>query len=221
MKVIVNDKVYVQVRDILFLARTYKVKNLMDYYLFLINQGHLDTDFIRSTNVLLNKVLKRDVIIDFRDYQDYSDLHLGNLIIALASVNQGNNEVLEHKLDDLRDIISLKRNELNYSIPLIPDDKVDLSFADLQLSFKSTIFSNYYLIEAKEDISNYKYLEALQRGIKVLQTKGLIEDDVSYELINKGSYMVVSFNDKKNKKERVIDRVVKKFKRNKKEDLTM
>ena len=104
---------------------------------------------------------------------------------------------------------------------MIPDGKVDLSFDDLQLSFKSTIFSNYYLIEAKKDINNYKYLEALQRGIKVLQTKGLIEEDVSYELINKGSYMVVSLNDKKNKKERVIDRVVKKFKRNKKEDLTM
>ena len=57
MKIIVNEKVYVQVRDILFLARLYKSEILMNYYLSFINQGFLDYDFIKSKNSLLNKIL--------------------------------------------------------------------------------------------------------------------------------------------------------------------
>ena len=201
MKIIINEKKYVQVRDILFLAKLYNSEILMKYYLFLINNGYIDNDFVKSTNSL----------IDFRDYQDYSDLHLSNLLISLSS--RTGSDIIEHKLDDLREIISYKRRELGYAIPLIPDEKIDINYDDLGLSFKSTIFKDYYLIEtiSGEEIGERDYREALRRGLSLIGCSL----DGNYNLINKGSYIVICLTNKEKKKEKkdnIINKLARKFK---------
>ena len=211
MKIIINEKKYVQVRDILFLAKLYNSEILMKYYLFLINSGYIDNDFVRSTNSLLNRILDTDALIDFRDYQDYSDLHLSNLLISLSS--RVGSDIIEHKLDDLREIISYKRRELGYAIPLIPDEKIDIKYDNLGLSFKSTIFKDYYLIEtiSGEEIGERDYREALRRGLSLIGCSL----DGNYNLINKGSYIVIcltSEEKKKEKKDNIINKLARKFK---------
>lgn len=210
MKVVVNDKIYVQVRDIIFLARLYKNKVLMNYYLSLINQGFGDNDFVKANNKLLNKLLASDIIIDFNECKDYSDYHLSSLIITLTLTSNGISEVLEHKIDDLRDMISLKRNELGYSIPLIPDDKINEVYDDLNGCFKSTIFSDYYVIESLNGEEVGDTQELLKRGLKYLHDKGLIREDVKYHVISKGSYVVLCIE--KKKEVTILDKITKKFK---------
>ena len=216
MKVIVNDKVYVQVRDILFIARLYGNEKIMNYYLFLINQEFLDTDFVLSNNFLLNKILKSSLILDFNEYRDYSNFHISNLIISLSSVKMDEQGISSHQIDDLRDIMNFKRGVLQYTIPLIPNGKIDEKYDDLRLRFRSTIFNEYFIIEAEkqEDICNYDYMECLKRGINMLKNKGslLLEEPV-YNLINKGNCMIVSFKKEKTKKETIINKIAKKVKK--------
>ncbi len=221
MKIIVNEKVYVQVRDILFLARLYKSEILMNYYLSFINQGFLDYDFIKSKNSLLNKILATDIIIDYRDYADYTDYHLSSLIINLSSTHNGNKDIVEHKMDDLRDIISIVRKDANYTIPLIPDDKIVKRYDDLNLCFKSTIIPNYYLLEPINGEEPTHYQEAVDRGIASLKKQGIIkEEQPSYQLISKETYYVVCFIKEKKKTPRLMDKIITKLTKKPNKNLT-
>lgn len=216
MKVVVSNTYYVQVRDLLFIGNLYKSNMIVDYYLSLINKGCTDTEFVNITNHTIIKLLNNDIIIDFSDFQDSSMTYLSNYLKNLYLSGTAKKEIVNHQADDIRDIMALKKGELHYAIPLIPTDEISINDENLGVSFRSTIFNNYFILQGMNidqvcDITYSSFVTKVTNIVKMTRYKGM--DEVSYEIIDKGSYLVIKFNEGKKKRQSLKDILSKKFKK--------
>ena len=151
MKIIVNRKdetvCYVQLRDLVFLAN----KNLQvfrELSIQHINEGKTMEEFVRINNRKLIEYIEQcDDIIEFDDYVNVSIENISNTIVTknlLFNVDVKNGRSIRHQTDDLQDIIAFKQGELNYQIPLVCTDKVDINIDGIRI--RSTILNNRFLI---------------------------------------------------------------------------
>lgn len=205
MKIIVNRKdetvCYVQLRDLIFLAN----KNLQvfkELSIQHINKGKTMEEFVRINNrKLIEFIEKCDDIIEFDDYVNCSIENISNVIVTknlIFKVESEKNRGIRHQTDDLHDIISFKQGELNYHIPLVVTDDIDINIEGIRV--RSTILSNRYLItnEVNKDISSL-----LPQIKDIIINKLNINPQNEYECDIKefnGSYILSLVSVKKNKK---------------------
>lgn len=213
MKVIVGDNYYVQVRDIFFIGNLYNSKMIIAYYMSFINRGYGDNDFVKINNKSIKQILDTDLIIDFTDYKDTSIVYLSNVLANLFMTTQNTGEVTKHKENDIRDIISFKKGELNYSIPLIPTDEVSYINQEMGLAFRSTIFDNYFVFQSNSDLDNVQYLDYLRFCINEVIEEKFANQVVSYDIINNESYLVIRFNVEQKKSKSIKDIFRRKLKK--------
>lgn len=159
MKIITNTKFsgklcYVQVKDLLFLARYTGNKRLMQDYINTINNGKSDDEFIKvSGDSYIRAFELCDYIIDFSEYsrRDIGVNYLANMIKTKAYAmprEQRDQEGLELQIDAVRDIISYKRGGLDYKIPLVPNGKVEMIDKTHKYVFESTIVDDCFVLKA-------------------------------------------------------------------------
>lgn len=216
MKIIVNNDCYVQVRDILFLAKIYNSKVFMNKYLELINNGKVDVDFIKVTSNKLKEALENGAIINFDDFRDSSITALGSYLVTMYTgvCNNDKEKVyVEHKADAIRDIIAFKNGKLPYAIPLIPNGKERYEDSNLKVVCESTIFDNYYIIKKVDGnkINNISYQDFINSVIdKIKEKRGSI---IKGRIIDKGDYLVLCLEEEIVKKESYFKRFKKVFKK--------
>lgn len=164
MKIITNTKFsgklcYVQVKDLLFLARYTGNKRLMQDYINTINNGKSDDEFIKvSGDSYIRAFELCDYIIDFSEYsrRDIGVNYLANMIKTKAYAmprEKRDQEGLDLQIDAVRDIISYKRGELGYKIPLVPNGKVEMMDKTHKYVFESTIIDDCFVLKAVDGSS--------------------------------------------------------------------
>ncbi|MBR6820684.1 MAG: hypothetical protein IKM55_00500 [Bacilli bacterium] len=170
MKIITNTKLYgkvcyVQVKDVLFLARYTGNKRLMQDYLNSINNGKSDNEFIKvSGDSYIRAFELCDYIIDFSEYsrRDIGVNYLSNMVktkIYAMPKDKRDQEGLDYQIEGVRDIISYKRGELDYRIPLVPNGKIEILSKDKRFVFESTIIDGCFSLKTVDgsDIEKSDY----------------------------------------------------------------
>ena len=141
MKIITDTKrygklCYVQVRDVLFLAKMTDNQRLMKDYLRFINEGKTDYEFIKvSGDSYIRAFELCDYIIDFSEYskKDIGINYLSNMVkskIYVSSRDSFYEEGINHQIDSVRDMMAFKKGELDYKIPLVADGRVEILSKD-------------------------------------------------------------------------------------------
>lgn len=229
MKIITQTKrdgllCYVQVKDILFLARITNNTTLMQQYLNLINNGRSDNAFIKITqNSLINIIDKCDYIIDFTDFnkKDIDLNYLSRLIINMNFSVSSNNvvrECLEYKTDGIRDIMAFKKGELDYTLPLVPDGLLEYTSSDSKLLLESTVIPDTFTIRVADgsDVQNNDYydfyLESLDRIFDLLYPE-LEKKDRKFTCVDRGKILIITVKRCSKKKESRISRLLAKIKK--------
>lgn len=170
MKIITNTKLYgkvcyVQVKDVLFLARYTGNKRLMQDYLNSINNGKSDNEFIKvSGDSYIRAFELCDYIIDFSEYsrKDIGVNYLSNMVktkVYAMPKDKRDQEGLDYQIEGVRDIISYKRGELDYRIPLVPNGKMEILSKDKRFVFESTIIDDCFSLKTVDgsDIEKSDY----------------------------------------------------------------
>lgn len=170
MKIITNTKLYgkvcyVQVKDVLFLARYTGNKRLMQDYLNSINNGKSDNEFIKvSGDSYIRAFELCDYIIDFSEYsrKDIGVNYLSNMVktkVYAMPKDKRDQEGLDYRIEGVRDIISYKRGELDYRIPLVPNGKMEILSKDKRFVFESTIIDGCFALKTVDgsDIEKSDY----------------------------------------------------------------
>ncbi|MGN1372319.1 MAG: hypothetical protein ACI4XM_08625 [Candidatus Coprovivens sp.] len=206
MKIITNTKhsgelCYVQVRDILFLAELTGNVNLMNQYYNLINEGKTDEEFVRIFQKAYIDIYKRcDFIIDFCEFcgEDVSINYISRLMVNMNVFirNKNDRKFINHKSDDLRDIIAFKNGVLNYKIPLIVDGRFEVFNDDKSLSLNSTILKDHFVIKSTDglDIKSKDYydfyLGCINRIFDIFYPNIDISDR-KFTVIENGSILII------------------------------
>ena len=167
MKIITNTKLYgkvcyVQVKDVLFLARYTGNKRLMQDYLNSINSGKSDNEFIKvSGDSYIRAFELCDYIIDFSEYskRDIGVNYLSNMIktkVYAMPKDEMAKEGLDYQIDGIRDIIAYKRGDLDYKIPLVADGRIE--YVSNNLIFNSTIVNGCFTLKTLFNTIQYSLL---------------------------------------------------------------
>ena len=228
MKIITNTKIngelcYVQVKDILFLARITKNANVMQQYITLINSGHTDNEFVRITQKSYIKAIKNcDYIVDFVEFGDskLQTSYLSSLIVTLnfSVINEFDKECVEHKTDGLRDIMSFKRGDLEYKIPLIPNGVIEKCNEDENLVFSSTVIDNCFIIKSVDGtaVQNIDYFDFYLDCLDIIYNEfypNIPFEERKHDVIDRGGVIIIQIYDIKKKKENIVNRVLSKLKK--------
>lgn len=228
MKVITNTKrngklCYVQVKDVLFLARMTGNKRLMQDYLNAINGGKGDNDFIKVCGESYIKAFELcDYIIDFREYstKDVGINCLINLIKTKAYVVSNekiDQEGVDHQIEAIRDVISFKRGELDYKIPLVESGRYECISEDKQFVFDSTIIDDCFVLKCinGSSIEDNDYNSFLKECIdSVYSTLYPYEEEKEYSTFITGKVLVLKINNRNNvKKKSLAGRILAKIKK--------
>lgn len=228
MKIITNTKsngilCYVQVKDILFLARITKNHKMMEQYVKLINDGKVDDDFIRITQTSLIELFTRcDHIINFSDYADKNSsvTYLSNLLVNMNSTVVGGElerECLQHKSDGIRDVMAFKKGELEYKIPLVASGKVEYTSDNEEFYFESTIIDGCYILKTKDgsSVQNHEYYEFYVACLKRLFQEQYPDREFNseaYKCYDRVNMLVITINNEK-KKTNVVGKILSKIKK--------
>jgi hypothetical protein len=228
MKIITNTKLngklcYVQVKDLLFLARYTGNKRLMQDYVNAINNGRTDNEFIKvSGDSYIRAFELCDYIIDFSEYnrKDVGVNYLSNLVKTKAYAmprEKRDQEGLEHQIDGVRDIISFKRGELEYKIPLVSNGVIETLSNDKLLVFTSTVVDGCYTLSTTNgsDIRDCDYQEFLKSCMdKVYGTLYPEVEDREFNTFITGKTLVVHIQTNKvAKKKSVVGKILAKIKK--------
>ena len=170
-----NGKVcYVQVKDLLFLAKYTGNKRLMQDYIDAIDKGKSDSDFVKVNGESYIRAFELcDYIVDFNKYnkKDVNFNYLSNLVKMKTYAmcrNIKEKEGLDYQIDGVRDIIAFKNGELEYKIPLLPDGRVEMFDNTNEYLFRSTIIDGYFVLEkvGKGDLNEQDYKNFLDVSVK-------------------------------------------------------
>lgn len=192
----------VQVRDLIYISRKYNLKPVMDLYLSYINKGFGDTDFISVTETgLLKLILNDEGILDLSSYVNCDISTLSRMIVLGAT--GGNNQTMEHRKEDLDDLIDYNRGMLNYTIPLFVDGLTVKESKDKKFVFYSTCFPEIFLIKKRDRSADFSinlgsFYEECIHSIYEKPMYQCLERDVHF-VIN-DDYMVLKINPKSKKK---------------------
>lgn len=228
MKIITNTNregvlCYVQVKDINFLARITKNKKLMEQYIRLINEGRGDDDFVKIADVGFIDIIRRcEYIVEFSEFanKDNSITYLSNILVNM-NYTLGSSELekdcVQHKSSAIRDIMDLKKGELGYKIPLVPNGVVEYVSDDQRLLFDSTVIEDCYVLRASDasDVHQIDYYDFYVSCInKIYEEKypEVQKEDRQYKSYGKGNILVVSIQAGKKKKSK-IEQILNKIKK--------
>lgn len=214
---------YVQVKDVMFLARITKNHKMMEQYVKLINNGKGDDDFIRVTQTSLIDLFTRcDHIINFSDFanKDSNLTYLSNLLVNMNTTLVGGDlekECIQHKSDDIRDIMSFKKRELDYKIPLVPSGVVEYTNDEGNLYFDSTVVEDCFILTTKDGspVQNHDYYDfyvlCMKRIFSELYPDREFNSE-SYNCYDRVNMLVITVNREK-KKTNVVNRILSKIKK--------
>lgn len=228
MKIITNTKrygklCYVQVKDVLFLANMTNNKRLMQDYLNAINNGKCDDEFIKvSGDNYINAFELCDYIIDFSEYskKDIGVNYLANMVKTKAYAmpkDKSAQDGLNHQIEAVRDLISFKRGELGYKIPLVADGRLELLSRDQKFTFESTVMDNCFILRSVDgsSVEGQDYDEFLNDSIKRMFDflyPNCIERE--YSTFITGNSLVISVqNNEVKKKKGVVGKILAKIKK--------
>lgn len=227
MKIITNTELYgkvcyVQVKDVLFLARYTGNKRLMQDYLNSINSGKTDNEFIKvSGDSYIRAFELCDYIIDFSEYskKDVGVNYLSNMIktkVYAMPKDKKDQEGLDYQIDGVRDIISYKRGDLSYRIPLVPNGKMEIISQDKKFVFESTIIDGCFSLKTVDcsgiEMCDYQLFldECIDRVYKSLYPD--CERDFSTFVTGNTLVLNIKKHDVK-KKNGVVSKILAKIKR--------
>lgn len=229
MKIISNTKrngvlCYVQVKDIMFLARITKNDNMMEQYIKLINDGKGDYDFVRVTQTsLIDLFIKCDYILNFSDFTDKGTnvSYLSNLLVNMNSTLVGGDlekDCLRHKSDDIRDVMAFKKGELEYKIPLISSGLIEYTSSDGEFYFDSTVVEGCFTLSTKDGsmVQNHDYYDFYLLCLKRLFAELYPDREFnldSYKCYDRGNMLIIMINESEKKKTSVVDRILNKIKK--------
>lgn len=183
MKIIVHKKnetiCYVQLRDLLYLAygKRNAFRELANKYMDEFKQM---VDFVKVEDPEMIKIIeKREDIIDYDAFCDHTIDALTHLLISknLFCTSDESKRRVEHETQDIQDIISLKKGELEYSIPLVPDDRIVQNINGYIV--KSTNCDNKFFIKY-ETAMFPDFVYAIDIIKRIAIDKGMLKSDVEY-----------------------------------------
>lgn len=218
MKIVANSKqaniiCYLQVKDFLKLARIYNDKKFIQCYIQLLNEGKGDNEFVNVSNMqFVDKIIVCDAIANLNEFLNMSIEGITRHLIQLYSfdLNNGNND---DQSDDLRDIISFKKGELEYPIPMQPNSNL---CSENGFNLYSSIIKGFYIISGFDSaIDNSGKDDFLKKALEVIaQEEGYCSDDsiLDYKLFKKGDSLIIIVNNAIRKKG-IIGRILGKIKR--------
>lgn len=228
MKIITNTKrngklCYVQVKDILFLARYTGNKRLMQDYLNAINNGRGDNEFIKvSGDSYIRAFELCDYIIDFSEYsrKDVGVNYLSNLVktkVYAMPKDKRDQEGLDYQIEGVRDIVNYKRGELDYKIPLVATGKIEIISTDKKFVFDSSIVDNCFTLTTTNgaDINTLDYTVFLNTCIDKVYSTLYPEVEVrDYSTFITGNTLVLNIHRHKvTKKHNIVGKILAKIKK--------
>ena len=230
MKIITDTKrygklCYVQVRDVLFLAKMTNNQRLMKDYVRFINEGKTDYEFIKvSGDSYIRAFELCDYIIDFSEYskKDIGINYLSNMVkskVYVSSRDSFYEEGINHQIESVRDMIAFKKGELDYKILLVADGRVEILSKDRKFTFESTVVDDCFILKTTDgsNIECHDYQEFLEDSVKKIFEK-LYSDylDKTYGSFVTGNTLVININrgQVQNKKS-VVGRILAKIKKEK------
>lgn len=202
---------YIQVKDLLFLARYTGNKRLMQDYINAIEEGKSDNEFIKVSGDSYIKAFELcDYIVDFSKYnkKDVNFNYLSNLVkmktYAMCK-SPKEKDGLDHQIDSIRDIIAYKNGELDYKIPLIPDGRMEMCDSSNTYIFSSTIIDGCFTLKRVDgcslDEQDYKcFLDSSIKRVFDVMYPGMEERDYSTFVV--GNTLVLSIKKSDTKKKR-------------------
>ncbi len=176
MKIVTNttkngESIYIQVKDLLYLGRTLGDVQFIDEYVKMLNLQKSDYDFIRVYGVIAKTVLQSD-IVDFKEIYNEPIMLLTKTLINLSFTGT-RDETTKQRCEDIRDVLSFRRGELDYNIPLLSDGDLEFISNDGLLAFSSTIISDCYVLKTIDgsDINGIDSQEFLSYCLDRLKLK--------------------------------------------------
>lgn len=214
---------YVQVKDILFLARIVKSNRILTLYINLLNEGKGENDFVRIISKSYIKLIKEsDFIVDFCEYSssNIGITYISNLLVSMNCFSCSSymeQEKINHKNEALRDIIDFKKGELDYTIPVVPDGNVEIVNEDNSLIFNSTVLDNCYTLTSITgvDVNTIEYDDFFRKCIDEIyenQYPELEKNEREYKYYDRGKTFILFVQTSK-KKKRKISRVLEKLRK--------
>jgi hypothetical protein len=230
MKIITNTKrqgklCYVQVKDLLFLARYTDNRRLMQDYLNCINNGKTDEEFIKVSGDGYIKAFELcDYIIDFSEYcsRNIGTEYLSRLITTKAYVapkDAKEKDGVEHQIDGIRDAIAYKRGDTDYRVPLVSDGRLEATSGDGKFIFDSTVVNDCFVLSTADGSELYEsnYQEFFDECVNKVFTvfyPDIKEDERRFGYYEKGKVLVLSIHrSKPEKKKGVVGRILAKIKK--------
>ena len=230
MKIITNTKrqgklCYVQVKDLLFLARYTDNRRLMQDYLNCINNGKTDEEFIKVSGDGYIKAFELcDYIIDFSEYcsRNIGTEYLSRLITTKAYVapkDAKEKDGVEHQIDGIRDAIAYKRGEPDYRVPLVSDGRLEAASGDGKFIFDSTVVNDCFVLSTADGSELYesdyqKFFDECVNKVFIVFYPDIKEDERRFGYYEKGKVLVLSIHrNKPEKKKGVVCRILAKIKK--------
>ena len=214
MKIVVHKKnetvCYVQLCDLVYLAsgENNSFRKLSCKY---IDEGKIMTDFVRvSDKAMIDIIENLEDIINFDDYRSYSIEALSHLLVSkhlfceLCSTRS-----VDHQTRAIQDIISYKKGELDYSIPLITDDRLVQNINGYVVM--STNCDNRFVVKCENGI-NGDFEVAVDIIKKLALDNNLLMSNVeySYRVVDVDGYQVITFVPLEKKKKNVFKKLFNK-----------
>lgn len=215
MKIIVHKKnetiCYVQLRDLLYLAsgKNNAFRELANKY---IDEFKQMTDFVKVVDPEMIKIIdKKEDIVDFDDYTNYSIDSLTHLLVSknLFCTDDEARRRVDHQTRAIQDIISYKKGELEYSIPLIADDRLVKNINGYIV--QSTNCDNKFIVKCETALfPDFVYAIDIVKALAV--EKCLLKEDVeySYRTNQVDDCIVLSFDQVHKKKQNLFQKIFNK-----------
>lgn len=217
MKVIVRKKdetiCYVQLRDLVYLASG-KRNSFRELSCKYIEEGKIMTDFVRvSDKAMIDIIENLEDIVDIDDYKTYSIESLSHLLVSKHLFSSPNSQRrVEHQTTDIQDLISYKRGELPYAMPLIADDRLEKNINGYMV--RSTNCDNKFIVKCDKGF-DFEFELVIDILKKLALDNNLLKSDVeySYRVVDVDGCQVITFVPREMKKKNVFQKLFNKKKR--------
>mgnify|MGYP007056169416 CR=1 FL=1 len=170
MKIVTNKGVYLQVKDLAYLS---KLTGFNYFKKALTVSGGNINDFVLVSNKkaidIINGVSE---IIGFNEYYKMDLNTLSEYILSYSKSSlYGKSFSNEYCLNGLRDVLSFKKGELHYKIPLI---STDVLYESEDTTVYGTTISDMYLVKG-----SLKEIDDIL--VSVIGDGALVDYDISYQ----------------------------------------
>ena len=214
MKIIVRKKneivCYVQLRDLVYLASG-KRNSFRELSCKYIEEGKIMTDFVRvSDKAMIDIIENLEDIVDFNDYRSYSIESLSHLLVSKnLFCDSSSSRRVDHQTQAIQDIISYKKGELGYTVPLVADDRIVQNINGYVVM--STNCDNKFIVRTESEV-NGDFELAIDIIKKIAVDNNLLKSDVeySYRVVDVDGYQVITFVQAEKKKKNVFQKLFNK-----------